>query len=188
MPHPIIDAIQARTSARQLGPPAPTQSEIDEIIRAGMCAPDHGRLRPWRFIVLQGEGRDRLGGAMAESVRTKMPDASEERLQAVRGKAQRAPTIVVVAARIVAGKIPEIEQLLAVGAATQNMCLAAEALGLGAMWKSGAPAYDASVKRAIGLEADDHIVAFLYLGTVLLPGQARDLGEWQDKVHWMANP
>ena len=78
----------------------------------------------------------------------------------------RAPVIVVAAAKLAKGhRIPEVEQLLSAGAAVQNIMLAAKARGFGAMWKTGAPAYDASVKQALGVAADSEIVGFLYLGT-----------------------
>ena len=73
------------------------------------------------------------------------------------------------------GRIPEIEQVLAAGAATQNMFLAANALGFGAMWKTGEAAYDDDVKAALGLEASDRIVAFLYLGTTMLEAPRREV-------------
>jgi nitroreductase len=83
-----------------------------------------------------------------------------------RSKPLRAPVIVVVVARVRPhDKIPEVEQLLSAGAAAQNIMLAAHALGYGAMWKTGAPAYDAKVKQALGLEAADSIAGFIYLGT-----------------------
>ena len=78
----------------------------------------------------------------------------------------RAPTIVVAAAHVQKGhKIMESEQVAAAAAATQNIMLAAHALGYGAMWKTGEPAYDPGVKTALGLDADDEIMGFLYLGT-----------------------
>ena len=166
----LLAGIESRTSAAKLVEPAPTREHIERIIGAGSRAPDHGRLRPWRFVVLQGAARNVLGEAMAEMLRRKTPDASVEQLDGERRKPLRAPAIVVVAARITAGKIPEIEQVLAVGAATQNMILAAQALGYGAMWKTGGAAYDPAVKQQLGLEANDHIVAFLYLGTTAVTG------------------
>ncbi|HMN43991.1 MAG TPA: nitroreductase [Povalibacter sp.] len=166
----LLTGIESRTSAAKLIEPAPTREHIERIIGAGARAPDHGRLRPWRFVVLQGEARRTLADAMADLLRRKNPEATAEDLDGERRKPMRAPTIVVVAAHITKGKIPEIEQVLAVGAAVQNMMLAAGALGYGAMWKTGGAAYDAGVKQALGLAADDHIVAFLYLGTTAVAG------------------
>ena len=120
--------------------------------------------------MLEGEARLKLADAMAEMFRRKAPQATQAQLDAERAKPMRAPTIVVAAARIAKGKIPEIEQLASVAAGVQNMFLAAHALGYGAMWKTGAAAYDVEVKKALGLLPDDHIVAMLYLGTVATPG------------------
>ncbi len=131
-----------------------------------MRAPDHGRLRPWHFVVVPTEKRERLGEIMANSLRRREPGASADMLQRERDKALRAPLIVVVAARIQKGhKIPESEQFASTAAAAQNIMLAAHAQGYGAMWKTGAPAYDAGVKLALGLTSEDEIVGFLYLGT-----------------------
>lgn len=167
----LLQGIESRTSALKLSEPAPTREHIETIIRAGTRAPDHGRLRPWRFVVLQSaESRRQFGDALADMLRAKMPDATPEQLDAERAKPMRAPAIVVVAAKVMKGKIPEIEQVVAVGAAVQNMFLAAHALGYGAMWKTGAGAYNAEVKRSLGLMPEDHIVALLYLGTTAAAG------------------
>lgn len=166
----LLEGIQSRVSALKLGAPGPTAEQLDQILRAGIRAPDHGRLKPWRFVVLEGDARTKLADAMAELLRRKMPQATQAQLDAERAKPMRAPTIVVVAARITKGKIPEIEQIASVAAGVQNMFLAAHALGLGAMWKTGAAAYDAEVKKALGLQPEDHIVALLYLGTIVTPG------------------
>ncbi len=166
----LLSGIESRTSALKLSAPGPTREHIERIIGAGARAPDHGRLRPWRFVVLEGDARKVLADAMAGLLQSKMPTATPEQLDAERNKPMRAPTIVVVAAHITKGKIPEIEQVLAAGAAAQNMMLAAHALGYGAMWKTGGAAYDATVKQVLGLAAEDHIVALLYLGTIATPG------------------
>jgi nitroreductase len=111
---------------------------------------------------------------MRELMRRQKPDASADELEKAGQKVMRAPTIVVVAARTTApSKVPAIERIVAVGAAVQNMFLAAHALGLGAMWKTGDAAYDDKVKTALGLEASDQIVAFLYLGTAVGKGEPR---------------
>ena len=166
----LLEGIESRTSALKLAAPGPTREHIEAIIRAGTRAPDHGRLRPWRFVVLEGDKRAQLGDAMAAMARKKSPDAPEEVLAKERAKPMRAPTIIAVGAKIMKGKIPEIEQVLAVGAAVQNMLLAAHALGYGAMWKTGGAVYDASVKALFGLAPEDHIVGLVYLGTIASPG------------------
>jgi nitroreductase len=166
----LIEGIESRTSALKLTAPGPTREHIEQIIKAGTRAPDHGRLRPWRFIVIEGDARKRLGEAMANILRSKMPDATQQQLDAEAGKAMRAPTIIVVAAKITKAKIPELEQLAAVAAAAQNMFLAAHALRYGAMWKTGAVAYDRNAKEMLGLAAEDHIVGLLYLGTTAQAG------------------
>lgn len=166
----LIEGIQSRTSPLKLTGPGPSAEHIQQIIRAGTRAPDHGRLRPWRFAVLEGAAREKLADAMANCLRARLPNSPPEHLDAERAKALRAPTIIVVGAKISKGKIPEIEQVGAVNAAVQNMLLAAHALGYGAMWKTGAAAYDPGVKALVGLAPEDHIVALVYLGTVATPG------------------
>jgi nitroreductase len=180
----LLTGIESRTSAAKLTDPAPTHEHIERIIGAGMRAPDHGRLRPWRFVVLQGEARLKLADAMADLLHRKNPQATQEDLDGERRKPMRAPTIIVVAAHITKGKIPEIEQILAVGAAVQNMMLAAQALGYGAMWKTGGAAYDGGVKQTLGLAIDDHIVALLYLGTTAVPGP-RVPAQSEGIVRWL---
>lgn len=185
-PMDAIDAILGRRSAKTLAEPAPDQGSLELLLECACRAPDHGRLRPWRFIVIRGTARERLGELMAEQLRRKQPAASAEALQRERQKPLRAPLIVVVAAvRNAAAKIPPVEQILAAGAAAQNMMLAAPALGFGAMWKTGDAAYDDTIKVALGLEAGDAIVGFLYLGTApadVVPPPAR--GQWEDRVSY----
>jgi len=185
-----IDALLKRRSAKTLTDPAPDEGALALLLECAARAPDHGRLRPWRFIVIRGAARERLGELMAEQLRRKLPAASAETLQRERQKPLRAPLIVAVAAiHNAAAKIPAIEQMLAAGAAAQNMMLAATALGFGAMWKTGDAAYDDTVKAALGLAAGDAIVGFLYLGTApadAIPPPAR--AEWQDRVVYWGEP
>ena len=168
----LLTAIDSRASALKLIEPGPTRAHLEQIMRAGVRAPDHGRLRPWRFVVLEGAARDKLGDAMARLSLVKFPQSTPEQLDGDRRKVLRAPTILVAAAHITPGKIPEVEQILAVAAGVENMVLVAQALGYGAMWKTGAAAYDAQTKTMLGLTERDHIVAFLYLGTTALAGTA----------------
>ncbi|HUB49777.1 MAG TPA: nitroreductase [Acetobacteraceae bacterium] len=160
-----MELLLSRESALKLESPGPDRAALDAIFQSAVRAPDHGRLRPWRFVVIPEEKRAAFGALMADCMRRREPDATDEMLQREHGKAMRAPVIVVAAARVQRGhKIPEVEQMAAAAAAAQNIMLAANALGYGAMWKTGAPAYDATVKQALGLAADDDILGFMYLG------------------------
>jgi nitroreductase len=181
-----IDALINRHSAKGLTAPAPDEGALELIFASAAAAPDHGRLRPWRFIVIQGSSLPRFGDLLANHLRRAHPSSSDESLQRERQKAQRAPMIVVVAAICTpGGKIPVIEQILAAGAAAQNLMLAALALGFNSMWKTGAPAYDEPVKVALGLEAKDAIVGFMYLGTETSQPDATPRPDWHDLVrHW----
>jgi nitroreductase len=170
----LRDAITTRASATRLSEPGPTREQLQLILDAGSRAPDHGRLSPWRFVVLHGAARQILSDAMVQMLRERDPTISTTALDAERKKAWRAPTIVVVAAGVQRhAKVPEIEQVLAVAASVQNMFLTAHDLGLGAMWKTGPAAYSAYVKSTLGLATSDHIVAFLYLGTSAGQGTPR---------------
>lgn len=161
-----LEALLTRRSPGRLTDPAPDDAALKTMLDAAMRAPDHGRLRPWRFIVLRGEARVRLGDLMAEAMRRREPEMPAPALEKERAKPLRAPLIVVVAASLVEGhKIPAVEQLLAAGAAAQNLQLAAHALGFGTVWRTGAPAYDPYVKQSLGLDAADAIIGFMYLGT-----------------------
>ena len=178
-----IDALLARRSARALTEPAPDEGGLELIFSAAARAPDHGRLRPWRFVIMRGAARERFGALLADLLRRTHPQIGAESLQRERLKAFRAPLIVAVAAHCDgAAKIPVIEQTLAAGAAAHAMMLAAVALGFNAMWKTGEAAYDATVKQALGLESGDAIVGFLYLGTESGEPAPAMRTEWRDRV------
>jgi len=165
----LFDAVQTRSSAARLAEPGPKPQDLERLLQAAERAPDHGRLKPWRFIVLRGAAREAFTAAAAEAKRARIPGMTADQLMAERDKLNRSPTIVVVGCAInrEQTKIPEIEQVVAVGAAAQNLFLAAHDLGYGVMWKTGAAAYDAAVKATVGLKPDDHIVAIMHLGARL---------------------
>jgi nitroreductase len=161
----VLEAIDTRISVSALTDPGPTDAQWEILLRAGARAPDHGRLRPWRFLIVRGAARELLGEVIAEALRASKPDTPPEILDRERRKPLRAPALLVVAVVPVPHSgVPEIEQILAGGAAAQNILLAAHALGLGAIWRTGAPAYSDDVARALGLPAQSRIVAFIYLG------------------------
>jgi nitroreductase len=161
-----LELLLKRESAIRLEPPGPTPAELDQMFASAVRAPDHGRLRPWRFVVIGMDQRARFGEVMAGSLRRRDPGAADVAVQRERDKAFRAPMIIAVAATPRReAKIPVLEQIASASAAAQTLMLAAPALGYGAVWKTGAPAYDPEVKRALGLGPDDEIVGFLYIGT-----------------------
>ncbi len=165
----IIDFLQQRSSspANRLIEPAPNDQQIAEILRCAVAAPDHARLRPWRFIIIRGDARKNLGDVFAEIALTSDGDSTEEKLQRVREKPLRSPLIITVVSILTSGhpKTPEIEQTLSAGAAAQQLLLGANALGFGAVWLTGANAYHPLVKSALSLASNEQITGFIYTGT-----------------------
>jgi nitroreductase len=165
----LFAAVQTRSSAARLAEPGPNPEHLDKLLEAAARAPDHGRLKPWRFIVLKDALREAFTAAAAEAKRARLPAMTAEQLAAEREKMARSPTIVVVGCAVNRDqtKVPEIEQVVAVAAAAENLFLAAHDMGYGVMWKTGAAAYDPAVKAVVGLRPDDHIVAIMHLGARL---------------------
>jgi nitroreductase len=164
----LFTAIDTRSSAARLTQPGPTPEHLARILNAAGHAPDHGRMKPWHLLVLDEAAKERFAAAAAEAKRRRMPAMTDEQLTAEREKVLRSPTILVVGCVVRENaKVPEIEQVVAVGAAAQNLFLAAHDLGYGVMWKTGAAAYDPDVKALVGLKPSDHIVGIMHLGTRL---------------------
>ncbi|HSH90791.1 MAG TPA: nitroreductase [Ramlibacter sp.] len=170
------ELLTTRTSSARLVEPGPSEAELQKILYAAACAPDHGRKTPWRFVVVSGSSRARFGELMAASLQRRDPNASPAKLQLERDKPMRAPLIVVTAAVTREDPaVPGVEQILAVGAATQNILLAAHALGYGSFWRTGATARDDSVKEGLGLAPENTIVGFIYIGTSEVPARPRQV-------------
>jgi nitroreductase len=159
---------------------------VRAIIEAALRAPDHGKLRPWRFIVIRGDARARLGELFARALAARDPQAPAGALDKERGKPLRAPLVIAVVARVQAGhKIPEVEQLLSAGAAAMNMLNAIHALGFGGVLITGGAAYDPAVFAGLGLASGERLVGFVNVGTpvqaapaVTRPDAADYVTEW----------
>lgn len=161
-----ITALLTRNSAARLAEPAPVGSAREQIFRAALRAPDHARLQPWHFLVVEGQGRNALGAAMARALQRHAPDSGAEALDKLRVNPLRAPLVIVLVARVAEQpKVPEIEQLLATACAAQNMLLAAHALGFGGIWRTGPITWTAGLREELGLPDSDRVIGFLYLGT-----------------------
>ncbi|WP_456267778.1 nitroreductase family protein [Kushneria sp. AK178] len=154
-----------RQSHASLEGPEPTAEQMTLIYRAALRAPDHGERRPWRFIEYSGQGRETLGSLFAGAELADNPEVSDKTLDKARSKPLRAPVVIAVIAAVkVDHKVPRIEQVISAGCAAHAMLYAAHAQGLGAMWRTGGFAHHQHVHQAMGLNQDDELVGFLYLG------------------------
>ena len=187
----IIDFILSRRSvtARNMTEPGPSADELDKILRAGMRVPDHGRLGPWRFIVIKGEARVAFGDVLGEAFKNENPDAFEELVEVERERFQRAPVVIAVTSRVIKEhKIPEWEQTLFSGAACINLLNAAHAIGYAAQWLTEWPAYNEDVAAALGLEENERVAGFVYVGTPKEPPTERQRAEYEAVVSEWAPP
>jgi nitroreductase len=163
-----IALLKTRKSAsvKAMGEPGPTPEQLKTILEIAVRVPDHGKLTPWRLVLFEGEARQKFGDIIKVRWQKLHPDHGAESLSFQASLFLRAPTVIAVVSK--AGphvKIPEWEQLLSAGALTQNMLLAAAALGVGAQWNTDWIAYDKEIMAAMGLSGSEKIVGFVYLGT-----------------------
>jgi len=162
-----LDALLNRCSYPKLKDPEPAPEQLENIYKAAFRAADHGVLRPWRFLLVRNEARERLGELFVAASRRATPDLDAEQEQKLRSKPLRAPLmIIVVSSPVKHPKVPEFEQDLSAAAAAQSMLVAAYAQGVGAMWRTGSRAYNRDVMSGLGLDAHEKIIGFLYLGAV----------------------
>lgn len=166
-----MDAMQAllerkSTPPRLMAEDGPTPAEISDMLRAAVTAPDHGAVRPWRFVLIEGDDRAKLGEVFADALRARDPAASEAAIQKELERPLRAPLVIAALARVVHDRpnVPPVEQIVATACAAQNILLAAEAKGYGAIMLTGKNAQDPHVKRFFALEDSDELVAFIYVG------------------------
>ncbi len=162
-----MDALELlinRRSASRLAEPAPQGEALQNILLAGMRAPDHGGLQPWRFFLIEGEGRARFSLLLEEAAKAKGLD--EKGIEKSRTSPFRAPLIITVVAHCEDHpKVPHWEQLCSAGCAVMAMQMAAQAQGFNGIWRSGPWTEDAAVRAAFHCREQDKIVGFLYLGT-----------------------
>ncbi|HEX5840034.1 MAG TPA: nitroreductase [Anaerolineales bacterium] len=182
----VFEAIHNRRSHKKVKPDAVPRELIEKMLEAAAQAPNHYRVRPWRFVVMTGEARHRLGHAMSESLRERHPGYPREAFDKAHATPLQAPVVIAVGVdKPSESKVLEIENISAVAAATQNLLLAAHALGLGAKWRTGAWALDAKVKQFLGFTQDQHILAFVYVGYPDAPLDPLPRPSYQDRTIWM---
>jgi nitroreductase len=168
---------------RSLGEPGPDAAELDRLLALAARVPDHGKLAPWRFVVIAGEARARVGATIAEAFLARQPDAQPPSLEAERGRLLRAPTVVaVVSAPVLNPKVPEWEQVLSAGAVCHQLLLAANAMGFAAQWITEWYGYDHRVLRALGLGGGERLAGFVYVGTAREAAEERARPDLAAKV------
>lgn len=161
--HPALDLLSERRSvpAKAMTGPGPTPAQTDELLRIAARVPDHRMLEPFRFVVLEGAGKDAFADVLA-----KAPTAPEDKREKAAKLYARAPLVVGVISSVdPEHKTPAWEQELVAGAVCQNLLVAAAAQGWGAQWLTGWPAYDETVAGAIGLGPNERVAGFIFVGT-----------------------
>ena len=172
-----LDLLNARRSipARALGEPGPSPEQLQQLLAAAIRVPDHGKLTPWRTLLIRGHARREFGATLARIHQRKDPGIAEAQLTKDRERYSFAPLIVAVIARIEAehAKVPAQEQLLSAGFVAYNLLLGAQALGFGAQILTGWAAYDTDVAAVLGLAENERVVAFVHIGTAHEPAPER---------------
>ena len=172
-----LELLKTRRSVKpiELTGPAPSPAQIETMLTVAARVPDHGKLKPWRFIVFEGEARLAAGAIIAEAFKSQRADATAEQVEFERKRLARAPLVIAVVSR--AGphvKIPEWEQQLSAGAAAMSLVIAAHAMGFAASWITEWYAYDRGVLDRLGLAANERIAGFVHIGRPAKPPEDRE--------------
>ncbi len=182
----VLDAIQTRHMNSQVRSDAVPHEMIEKLLSAGVQAPNHYKVRPWRFVVLTGKARERLGDVMADVFHKKFPDVKAEALAKERTKPLRSPVLIAVGVdKPTESKVSEIENISAAAAACENILLAAHGLGLSAYWRTGDAAREPAIKKFLGFDEGQHIIGFLYIGYPAIQLEAAARPGFEDRTIWM---
>lgn len=154
-------------SPKRLVEPGPDVAQLQQILRSAASAPDHGLVRPWRFVIVPPEKRALLAEVFALALLDRDPGATLEQIETAREKAHKAPVLMLVVARLGACEppIPSLERMVSVGAAVQNMLLMANGLGFGSSLTSGQATQSTRMRKLFGLIEGEEAVCFVNIGT-----------------------
>jgi nitroreductase len=164
-----LDALLSRRSvpAQCLVAPGPDAAQLAAAIDAALRAPDHGHMQPWRFKLIRGTARERFADLLVAAAQARDPATPPRQLEKLRTRPLHAPLVIALSARLRDNpKVPEIEQLLSVGASAMNLLNALHAQGFGAIWLTGPSVYDPAVAKGLGYTDDERLVGFMYVGTI----------------------
>jgi nitroreductase len=152
---------------RRLSEPGPSAAQIEQLFRAAACAPDHGELRPWRFVLVPANKRADLAEVFAQALRERDASATPEQIESAREKAHRAPLLMLVVACLGPREpaIPMLERMVSVGCAIQNILLSAHSMAFGAGLTSGQAMASPHMRSLFQLLAGEEAVCFLNVGT-----------------------
>jgi nitroreductase len=182
----VFDTIHQRHSHKKVKQEAVPRELIEKMLDAAVQAPNHYKVRPWRFIGLTGEARHKLGDAMSASLRERHPEFPQEAFDKAHATPLQAPLVIAVGVdKPSETKVLEIENICAAAAATENLLLAAQALGLGAKWRTGEWARDIKVKEFLGFQPEQHIIGFVYVGYPELHDEPAPRPSFEDRTVWM---
>lgn len=162
---------RSSVAPKTLVAPGPDRDELRLLIASALRAPAHEGLRPWRFISIEGDGREQLSRSFMEIRRKRNPGIRPAELARTWKKTMRAPTLIAVVTRLIEDhpKVPPHEQYISIGAAIHGLMLAAHALGFGAIMLSGNRARDPLIHTLFGLAAEEQMVGFISVGTPAKP-------------------
>lgn len=185
----LIEFLKTRRSmpAFQMKEPGPSKAEIEEILTLATRVPDHGKLAPWRFVVMTGDARKRITMELAAIAKADKPDLSDEMVQVEETRFTRAPVVIAVVSTAAPHvKVPEWEQVMSAGAVCLNLVIAANAFGYVANWLTEWMAFDARAHRILGVDPSEKIAGFVHIGSTDFPVVERprpvlsDIVTWQD--------
>jgi nitroreductase len=182
----VFEAIHHRHMNTNVKQDAVPRTVIEKLLSAAVQAPNHYKVRPWRFVVLTGTGLNQLGDVFAASFADRQPALPTEALDKTRALSRRSPLIIAVGVdKPSEPKVLEIENIVAASAACQNILLAAEAEGLAVKWRTGEWALDVKVKEFLGFAPDQHLIAFLYIGYPEMTPELQSRPSFEDRTVWM---
>ena len=162
----LYELILARRSVSALVEPGPTHEQLERMLQAATTVPDHGKLRPYRFALIEGDGRAAFGDALASVAAERKPGIPQGALDKTRDKAFRSPTIIAIIASPKPGKIEVWEQHATAASAGYAIVLAAHALGVGAVWKSVPFTRGRALAELFQMSETEEMLGFIHLGTV----------------------
>jgi len=181
----LIKLLQTRRSvlSKNLSEPGPDESQLQKLLEIATRVPDHRKLEPWRFVVIQGDKRTKLGEKFC-AIRLKTCELTSEQIKAEQNRYNHAPVVIVVVFSPVEHKTPVFEQLLSCGAVCQHLNLGALSLGFNSQWVTNWCAFDKDAQKELGLKPHESIAGFVHIGTAECVPKDRQRPDLDQKVSY----